>query len=169
MIVSNSSPLIGFGRIGRLNLLKDLFELVVIPGEVKAETVDRGLENKSPDAYVIRSAIAAGWIHVREVRVLPGLEDFGIDAGEAEALSLAKELGVKEVLIDERHARLAAKALGLQPRGILYVLFLALRKGLIDIEEYESCLDELRKAGFRLGEDVYREALNMGRQLKGSI
>ncbi|MFZ2456602.1 MAG: DUF3368 domain-containing protein [Candidatus Altiarchaeia archaeon] len=166
MIVSNSSPLIDLGRIGRLGLLKDLFGLVIVPEEVKAETVDNGLENKSPDAYVIRDAINAGWIEVRKTAALPGLEDFGIDLGEAEALSLAKELGVKEILIDERHARLAAKALGLQPRGILYVLFLALRKGLIDIGEYESCLDELRKAGFRLGEDVHREALNMGRQLK---
>ena len=167
MIVSNSSPLIGLGRIGRLGLLKDLFGVVLIPEGVKSEVIDRGIENNAPDAYVIKIALSEGWIRIKETTVLSGLEDFGIDRGEAEAISLAKESDSKEVLIDERHARLAAKALGLTPRGTLYVLFLALKKNIITQNEYEKALFDLVKAGFRMSDQVYLEAIRMGRDLAG--
>ena len=39
-------------------------------------------------------------------------------------------------------------------------------QSLINLDEYESALNDLRKAGFRLSEYVYMEALKMGRQLK---
>ena len=96
MIVSNSTPLIGLAKIGKLGLLKELFGVIVIPEEVRAETVDRGIENKSPDAFVIRKAVEEGWIVVQEIEVLSGLADFGIDIGEAAALSLAKKRGEKD-------------------------------------------------------------------------
>ena len=36
-VVSNTSPLIGFAKIGRLNLLKQLFQRIMIPGIVYEE------------------------------------------------------------------------------------------------------------------------------------
>jgi predicted nucleic acid-binding protein len=166
MIVSNSTPLIGLAKIGRLDLLKDLFKEVVIPEEVRVETVDRGIENNSPDAYVIRKALEDGWIVVRDVKILSGLTDFGIDLGEAATLSLARNRCEKEVLIDERHARLAAKALGLKPLGTIYVLLAALKRGVISYEEYAAALEGLIKSGFRLSEEVYIEAVRLGLRIK---
>lgn len=165
MIVSNSTPLIGLAKIGRLDLLKDLFGVVFIPPEVKIETVERGEENKSPDAYVIRKTIEEEWIIVEETGFLQGLEEFGIDVGESAAIMLAKKKNSKDVLIDERHARLAAKALGLRPLGIIYVLLSALEKKIISYEEYKKCLDDLVKVNFRLSEEVYNEALSKGKEL----
>jgi predicted nucleic acid-binding protein len=166
MIVSNSTPLIGLAKIGRLDLLRELFGTVFIPAEVKAETVDAGLANKAPDAYVIGKAIEEGWIVVQETPVLSKLADFGIDIGEAAALSLAKTRGEKEVLVDERHARLAAKALGLKPLGTIYVLLSALKEGHLSHDEYQKALEDLVKSGFRLSEEVYMDAARMGLEIR---
>ncbi len=42
--VSNAGPLIHLAKIGRLNLLKDIFNEIVIPRTVKEEVIDRGKE-----------------------------------------------------------------------------------------------------------------------------
>jgi UDP-glucose 4-epimerase len=44
MIVSDASPLISLAKVGRLSLLRALFEKVVIEEEVKREAIDRGKE-----------------------------------------------------------------------------------------------------------------------------
>ena len=53
MIVSNAGPLIHLTKIGRLNLLKELFKSVVIPKTVKIEVIERGKERGAPDAFLI--------------------------------------------------------------------------------------------------------------------
>jgi len=91
------------------------------------------------------------------------LEDFGVDPGEAQAISLAKSLGVP-VLLDQTHARNAAKALGLKPRGTIFVLLAALRKKHLTSDDYQDSLEDLVKAGFRMSDEVYLEAVRLGRR-----
>ncbi len=165
MIVSNSTVLIYLAKIGQLSLLNKLFRKVLIPSEVFNEVVIRGRENQHPDAFVIEDAVEEGWIEVKEIETLRELEEFGIDSGEAEAISLAKSLGIP-VLLDQTHARIAAKALGLKPRGTIFVLLAALRKKLFTYEEYQDSLEELVKAGFRMSDEVYLSAVRMGREIK---
>lgn len=165
MIVSNSTVLIFLAKIGKLSLLKELFGEVLIPAEVFNEVVIRGKENQHPDAFVIEAALEEGWIEVKEIEAIMELEEFGIDPGEAQAISLAKSLGVP-VLLDQTHARIAAKALGLKPGGTIFVLLAALRKKLLTHEEYQNSLEGLVKAGFRMSDEVYLEAVRMGREGK---
>jgi predicted nucleic acid-binding protein len=40
MIISNADPLIHLAKIGRLNLLKELFACVIIPETVEIEVVE---------------------------------------------------------------------------------------------------------------------------------
>ncbi len=54
-IVSNAEPLIHLAKIGRLNLLKDIFNEIVIPKTVKEEVIDKGKEKGKPDAFLIDS------------------------------------------------------------------------------------------------------------------
>lgn len=164
-IVSNSTVLIYLAKIGKLSLLKRLFTKVLIPAEVFNEVVIRGKENQHPDAFVIEAAVEEGWIEVKDIKALRELEEFGIDSGEAQAISLARALGVP-VLIDQTHARIAANALGLKPRGTIFILFAALRKKLLTYEEYQNSLEELVKAGFRMSDEVYLSAVRMGRGIK---
>lgn len=165
MIVSNSTVLIYLAKIGKLSLLKKLFKQVIIPAEVFTEVVTIGKEHLHPDAFVIEAAVEDGWIEVKEIETLRELEEFGIDSGEAEAISLAKSLGIP-VLLDQTHARIAAKALGLKPRGTIFVLLAALQKKLFTYEEYQDSLEELVKAGFRMSDEVYLSAVRMGREIK---
>jgi predicted nucleic acid-binding protein len=163
MIVSNSTVLIYLAKIGKLNLLKKLFIDVLIPVEVFNEVVVNGKEQQHFDAFIVEGAIEKGWIEVKKIKVDEELMEFGIDKGEAEAISLAKSLGLA-ILIDQTHARIAAKALGLKPRGTIFVLLAALRKNYLTHEEYHDSLEELVKAGFRMSDEVYLAAVRMGKK-----
>ncbi len=164
MIVSNSTVLIYLAKIGKLNLLKRLFKKILIPAEVFNEVVIRGKEQQHFDALIVEKAVEEGWIEVKDITANKELEGFGIDPGEAQAISLAKSVGVP-VLLDQTHARIAARALGLKPRGTIFVLAAAMRKKLLSYEEYLDLLEALVKAGFRMSDEVYLEAVRMGRNI----
>ena len=144
MIVSNSSPLIHLAMIGRLDLLKLLFDRVFIPSTVKMEVVDRGKEEGKADAFLIEGEIENGWIVVED----PGYsaEDIadsaGIDAGEAEAIMLARSRQCL-VLIDDLAARRFASGLGLEVTGSIGVVVRAVKVGLISRDEGLDVLDKL--------------------------
>jgi predicted nucleic acid-binding protein len=82
IIVSNSSPLIAYSRIGKLNLLKDLFGTIIIPMEVLGELNTRGHEFNH------------NWIEVRSISniSLKKSLELRLDCGESAAITLASEL-----------------------------------------------------------------------------
>ncbi len=164
MIVSNATPLIYLAKVRKLELLK-IFGEVLIPEEVKVEVVDRGKALEKQDAYLVEQAIKDGWIKV--LKVEPMEIPIKLHLGEIAVLSLAKKLGVKEVLIDEKPARFAAKLLGLKPRGTVFVLLKALKEGLIDLDEFLDTLSEMIKQGFRLREEVVVEAIKEAKRITG--
>lgn len=163
MIVSNASPLIHLGRLGRLDLLRGAFGRVIIPQSVFAEVVSEGERINAPDAAAVAQAIAEGWIEVRPVRSLFPKRWRGLHRGEREAISLAKELQCA-LLIDDSHGRLLAKLEGVEGRGTLYVLLSALRDGRVDLDGYLHLLDGLVRSGFRMTESLYIEAVRIGRE-----
>ncbi len=162
MIVSNATPLIYLAKVGKLELLKT-FGVVIIPEEVKVEVVDRGKAMEKTDAYVVEKAINEGWIRVLKAELI----DVPIDLhpGENAVLSLAKKLGIRDVLIDEKPARFAAKLLGLRPKGTVYVLLKALKEGMIDFDEFLDILNEMIRQGFRLKEEIVVEAIRDAKRI----
>jgi predicted nucleic acid-binding protein len=62
-IVSNSTPLIALSRIGRLDVLRDLFEEIMVPAEVYDELVVKGKDRPGSEAVA-----TAGWIRRRVVQ-----------------------------------------------------------------------------------------------------
>lgn len=163
MIVCNSTVLIFLSKIDRLYLLKELFKTVLIPGAVKKEVVDEGKKRDHIDAIEIEKAISNGWIKIENVKIEPIIGNIGIDRGEAEAISLAYRKK-SEILLDQTHARDAAKLLKIKPKGTVYVLLLALKKGLINYDNYLLCLLDLVEFGFRMSEEVYIEAIRLGKE-----
>jgi predicted nucleic acid-binding protein len=163
-IVSNATPLIYLARVGRLELLK-VFGDVFIPEEVKYEVVERGKELNKKDAYLVEKAIGEGWLKVKKAEAVD--IPIKLEAGEMAAISLAKNLGIPEVLIDEAPGRAAAELVGLTPRGTLFVLLKALEEGKITLDELLDLLDDLVKEGFRLKEEVYLEAIRKAREIVG--
>lgn len=165
-VVSNATPLIYLAKIGKLELLRKLFGGVVIPEEVRKEVVDKGKELKQNDAYVLERAIGEGWIEVLKTELLES--PIKLETGELAVISLAKKMGVEEVLIDESPARATARLFGLTPRGTVFILLRGLQQREIDLGGFLDALHELTIHGFRLREEIYLEAIRQARRIAGS-
>ncbi|MBI4616021.1 MAG: DUF3368 domain-containing protein [Planctomycetes bacterium] len=156
MIVSNSSPLIALAAIGRLDLLREFFERVLIPPEVRLEVVERGA-GRAGAAEIARAC----WIEVREVTRDALLRELAIhvEPGEAQALALACEVSPDFLLVDDYQAREKAKDLGVRVVGTVGVLVEAKRRG--RLQTVKPSLDALRTLfAFRLADKLYRQVLD---------
>jgi predicted nucleic acid-binding protein len=150
IIVSDSSPLIALGRIGKLDLLKDLFGSLVLPDAVWSEVVEAGVDHLGA-AQVAEAA----WITRRSVRdhALVELLRHDLGAGEAEAIVLARECSADFLLMDERLGRSAAKSLGLKVVGLVGVLIEAKERGLV--RDPVSLMNHLHtEAGFWISPEL---------------
>ena len=145
MIVSNSTPLICLAKLNRLHLLKEFFVEVWIPEEVYREVVTGGKEEKYPDALLVEEAVKEGWVIVKKAAEMNRLEEYGIDKGEVEAISLALNLKCSEILVDQSHARFVAEVMGLVPKGTIFVLLKALKNGVFSFDDYLKDLETLVK------------------------
>jgi uncharacterized protein len=157
IIVSDTSPLSGLAIIGSLSLLQQLYEQVLIPPAV-ANELARGGE----DDDRITLVLSLNWIEVRQptnVQLVAMLEnERNLDRGEAEAIVLALELGADELLIDERLGRREANQRGLSIIGLLGVLLVAKRRGMV--VAVRPLVDDLMvQAGFRVSGQLYTEIL----------
>ncbi len=155
--VSNTSPLLNLAIIDRLDLLRRQFEHVEIPNAVLAELQ---VDQDRPGSAQLRTAIADGWIVVRQVEDIHLVEALRLelDAGEAEALALAATSGQTHVLMDEREGRSIARAMALTPVGVVGVLLRAHQVG--DVQAMAPLLQRLRtEAGFFLHDGLIARIL----------
>jgi predicted nucleic acid-binding protein len=153
VIVADSGPIIVFARIGRLNLLQQVLEELIIPEGVYKEVVERGA-GRAGAAEVERG----DWIHRREVsrRASLSLLPSHLQAGQQEAIVLAQELGA-QLLIDESEGRKIARERGIKVVGSLGVLAEAKRMGLIG--KVRPIIEEMRAATYRIGDNILSEFL----------
>jgi predicted nucleic acid-binding protein len=141
--VTDSTCLIGLDRIGRLDLLPKLFDPIAAPPEVEREW-----------------GLSAPWLRIEPpsnpsaVTALKML----VDDGEAEAIALATERQHR-IILDDRRARDLAHRMGLKVIGTVGILIRAKRVGLLPW--IKPVLNELTEKGFRLSEDLKREALSL--------
>ena len=163
-IVSNATPLIYLAKIKRYSLLKSLYDKIIISQEVKIEIVDEGKKLKKLDALLIEREIDGGFIEVKKVEKLIET-NIELEPGELSTLSLAKELKIDEVLIDETLARTAAKIMGLVPKGTLYVLLKNLKSKEITFDDFLNILNELIESGFRLKEEIYIKVIEEAKKI----
>jgi predicted nucleic acid-binding protein len=154
--VANSSVLIGLSAIGQLSLLSRRFpEGILVPTAVWHEVVESGAGQ--PGAAEVATA---QWIAVQAVNDVArvSLLRAELDEGEAEAIALAWETGLRPVLLDEKDARRVARRLKLSVLGSVGILVWARRAGLIS--NLSESLEALQmQARFRLSQRVYEEAL----------
>jgi predicted nucleic acid-binding protein len=157
-VVSDTSVLIHLARIDRFGLLQRLYAEITVPDAVWQETVIEG--EGRPGAPELEAARTAGWVEVVSVRTDSGTRRLlrqELDAGEADALTLADKIGAELVLLDESVARRRAKGLGLRKTGTVGILLRAKREGMID--ELRPELDELRATSFWIDETLYQRVL----------
>lgn len=155
IVVSNTSPIFYLSTIGQLDLLRQLYNEVVIPTAVFNEITNVGNTDASasivPTLTWVKTQSATDQAFVNRLRT-------ELDPGEAEAIALAVELNADRLLMDERLGRGAAMRVGLQVTGVLGILIAAKRNNLI--QEVKPLLDALiDRVGFWVEEQLYTEVL----------
>lgn len=147
IVVSDTSPLTALLTVSEAELLPKLFNEVVVPQAVQTELL-RGHPQ------------LPAWLRVEPVKNLTLVKQYArsVDVGEAEAIGLAKELRADHLLIDERKGRNLAMREGIPVLGLVGVVLLAKRRGLIP--SARTLLQRLEnEAGMYLGEDLREKAL----------
>jgi len=121
--VSDSTPLIHFGTIKQLDLLRSMYGQIVITEAVHREVVTEGIALGKADAFLVEKAID-DWIEVINPEGYAGeiCSRYGIHIGEAESILLARELDADLLLINERDGRRAAKHAGVKVKGTIGVI-----------------------------------------------
>ena len=155
LVVSDTSPIANLLLANHLDLLRDLFEQVVVPPKVDAEI--RRLAELGEDISVYEASL---WIKIAVPSSSAQVARFSesLDAGESEAIALALELRCDFLLIDERKGTQIARAEGLQTIGLLGVLAKAKQKRLI--RAVKPLLDHMEEvAGFWLGRKLKEDFL----------
>ena len=149
VVVSDTTPLIYLVLIDAAELLPRRFSAVLIPPAVARELSHPGTPQQVRDFI----ANPPAWLQFVTPKVVNNT--LGLDAGETEAISVAMELKVQSILIDERKGRRVAAQCGLVSIGTLAILEKSAENGWIDFAEY---IGRLRKTLFRIDERLIAEA-----------
>ncbi len=146
MIIADAGPIIGFARIGRLDLLRQVVGELVIPDAVYEELVSRGRQR--PGAAEVERG---GWIQSKPVTDQAAVAQLpvALHAGEREAIVLAQELNA-QLLIDEQRGQNIATMRRLEVIGALRVLAEAKQLGVID--RARPLVNALLAAGYWIDE-----------------
>ncbi|MGB5156049.1 DUF3368 domain-containing protein [Desulfobacterium sp. N47] len=153
MVVSDSSPLIALSSVDRLDLLKLLFDTVIIPVVVHDEVVGITSKNHGELPSFIRIEPVATEFPVRFLKL-------NLHTGESEAIALALERGIQGIILDDKHAREIATDLGLKVIGTLGLLILAKRKGFL-LEVRLLITQIIERVNFRIAPSVLNRALSL--------
>ena len=151
--VVNSGPLVALSIIGQLDLLPALYAECWVPQTVFNEVAVAGVGK--PGA---KSLQASDWqARVRVAPIPDPLLVMELDVGEAEVISLARQLSPCMAIIDERRGRrIAQQVYGLPVKGTAGILVEARRLGLISA--VRPLLLELRAAGYFIADSLIAAA-----------
>jgi predicted nucleic acid-binding protein len=143
VIVSDTSCLILFYKIGELDLLKKLYGKIHI-----TDTVLKEFNRPVPN-----------WIEIvqLETDVDKGSSGY-LDAGEATSIAFALEHEGSVLIIDEIKGRKAAKEMGIPVTGSLGVLIAAKNKG--HLKAVKPIIEKIHKTNFRISNALIERALD---------
>jgi predicted nucleic acid-binding protein len=160
VVIADASPLIGLAKIGRLTLLRQIYQRVLIPPAVHAE-LQAG--SHRPGGAELLQALNDGWLAVADAEDIPEVDCAELrqilDVGEAEAIVLALHLSAHLLLIDEQRGRAVAQRKGVPIAGTGVVLLTAKRLGYI--REVKTELDALCQSGYRLSARLRQKLASM--------
>lgn len=153
--VTNASPLILLGKVGRIDLLLSLAPRLAIPEGVAAELCAGAATD--PARVWIEEAGTELIVPVARVDAVVAAWDLGV--GESHVLTLCRTLPDAEAILDDRAARNCAATLGVRVRGTVSLIVLAKRKGII--AQAQPVLEALVDHGIRLEPSLIEAALRL--------
>ncbi|MCU0370209.1 MAG: DUF3368 domain-containing protein [Bacteroidales bacterium] len=144
-VIADTSCLIALTNINALDILKNLYEEVIVSEEIAIE-----FGEPLPQ-----------WIKVETVKNLKYLQllENLLDRGEASAIAIALDLENVLLIMDDLKARKIAGKLGFKITGTLGILIKARESGLImHVKPY---LEQLKTKGFRISDTIEDELLKL--------
>lgn len=125
-IVSNTTPLISLMKISQLEILEEIYSEIII-SEAVYEEIEAG---RHKEFYRDLSKIK--WIKIKSIKDKLSVNYFlDLDAGEAETIILASEIGADLIILDEKLGRFHAKNSGMKVTGTIGILVKAKKMGLV--------------------------------------
>lgn len=151
IVVSDTTPLISFMKIGQLDLMEKLFGEVQIPQAVFDELTSN--PKFADESRKIKDCV---FIHIVQVQDFKSVDLLrratGLDIGESEAIVLTDNLQADLLLMDEAKGREIAENMGLKIMGTVGLLMASYQSGYITAEEIRKCIGILRDSGRYIGE-----------------
>jgi predicted nucleic acid-binding protein len=149
IVIADTSSLILFHKIGEFELLRKLYNKVIITPEVQAE-----FQEQLPNWIKIESVLDKKYQEFIETQV---------DWGEASTIALAKEIENTLLLLDDLKARKLAGKLNLKFTGTLGVINKARQLGIV--HKIKPLIDKLLLTDFRISENIVNELLRLNNEL----
>ena len=143
VVITDTSCLIILDKLSLLNILNQLFELVLTTPEIARE-YGKPLPN-----WII--------INTPENKSLQNEFSLLVDMGEASAIALALEVENNYLITDDLEARKLSAKLGLAIIGSLGVLLRAKEAGYIDL--VKPYILQMKQTDFRVSDDLYQTVL----------
>lgn len=151
-IVVNASPLIFLAKLERLDWLAG-FQLW-LPKAVEREL----FMGKRPEQDLIRNFCKAHRVTVKDHRKDRRTEfPPYLGEGEKAVIALALQQKIHTVFIDDHHARMIARSLGLRSKGTLGILLDQVHQRKVTKQEGKAIFQKFLKIGFRISEDLLIE------------
>jgi predicted nucleic acid-binding protein len=148
IIISDTSTLILFHKIGEFNLLQRVYGELMTTPEIAEE-----FGEELPD-----------WIKIQEVsdKKYQKFLETQVDCGEASAIALATEFDDVLLLLDDLKARKLAVQLKFNVTGTLGIIHKA--KQLSLIERVKPLIDKLLLTDFRIADNIVQEILKLNNE-----
>ena len=142
-IISDTSCFIILSNIGELELLHQLYGIVITTPEIVTEYGED----------------LPRWVEIIRVKdeSRQRLLELQIDKGESSAIALALETPDSIVIIDDNKARKIANLLGLTYTGTIGVIIRAKLQGILP--SIKPVLDKIKQTNFRLTDEIEAQAL----------
>ncbi len=153
-VVVNTTPLIALSHVGQLELLKRMYDEIIIP-----EAVYEELSIKTESVCKKEVDNSLDWIRVERIKnqMAKDMYKTQLHDGEVEVMILAKETSADVVIIDDANAKKYAKYLKLPVTGTLGVLLRAKQQGHID--RLEPILRQMIEKGIYISANLVEMCL----------
>ncbi len=150
-VVSNTSSLIFLAKLNIFHLAKNVFSKIFVPEKVINELFKKSF----PENEIVRKELNNFLIiaKAKEIKELP------LGLGERAAISLCLKKNIKNFLSEDKKARVYSRSLGLEPIGILGILFSNLKSKKISKKEFATLLNNWIKKGYYISPALYAEIL----------
>lgn len=159
IVISDTTPILSLLKAGKLDLLKILYQRVVVPEAVYDElTVNADYKDEKEKILNCSFLSVEKVSNVESVNILRNVT--GLDAGESESLILYGEKKADLLLMDERKGRGVAKKMSVQYVGTMGVLMQAFDESIVTAEEIRKILEMLLASDIRLSRKLCNKVLD---------